>query len=213
MKAVIAGATGLVGSIVIEKLLENPKISGVVAVSRRSLKIQNSKLQEVLVADFSQLAMHRELLQGDIYFCCLGTTIRDAGSQESFRKVDFDAIVEFAKIAKAHQTKSFTVISAMGANPKSSIFYNRVKGETEKALQALKFESLTIFRPGLLLGHRPQPRRGEKFATTVFQKLSPILPSRLEKTLATHADHLADRMIETALNAKPGVQVIASTQI
>ena len=177
------------------------------------MQIQNAKLEQVLIPDFSQIRNQAHLLQGDVYFCCLGTTIKDAGSQENFRQVDFDAIVEFAKIAKANDAKNFVLISAMGANSKSSIFYNQVKGETEAALKALDFKNLSIFRPGLLIGHRAGPRRGEKFATILFQSLSPVLPNRIEKMLATNADHLARRMMEQALTAEPGVHIIASADI
>lgn len=213
MKAIVAGATGLVGSLLIQKVLENPQFTEVVSVSRRPLPIQNTKLTQVLIQDLSQMKDQVAQLKGDIYFCCLGTTIKDAGSQENFRKVDFDAIVEFGKLAKAFEARSFVLISAMGANAKSSIFYNRVKGETEEALRALQLKSLSIFRPGLLIGHRTQSRPGEKFATVLFQSLSPLLPRQLGKMAATKADELADRMIETGLKANPGVQIIASKDI
>ncbi len=213
MKAVIAGATGLVGSILIQKLLTNPSFTQVVSVARRPLPIQNPELSQVIIPDFSKLADPSEKLKGDVYFCCLGTTIKIAGSQENFRKVDFDAIVEFGRVAKANSAQSFVLVSAMGANAKSAIFYNKVKGETEEAIMALNLRSLSIFRPGLLLGERSESRAGENFATAVFKVLSPILPERLEKTIATKADHLADRMLNLGITAKPGTEIIDPADI
>jgi uncharacterized protein YbjT (DUF2867 family) len=213
MKAVIAGATGLVGSHVVQKLVESSQLSEVIAITRRPLDIKHAKLKHIIVEDFSQITKVPADYKNDIYICCLGTTIKDAGSQEDFRKVDFAAILEFGKLAKAHDARSFVLISAMGADPKSSIFYNRVKGETEVALEALNIRSLTIFQPGLLIGDRIKLRRGEKFAIGVFRLLSPILPARLQKMVATQVDHLANRMIEVGLEAQPGTRIISARNI
>lgn len=213
MRAVVAGSTGLVGSLLIQKLLASPQFAEVISVSRRPLGIQNAKLKEILISDFAEIASHHTKLKGDIYFCCLGTTIKDAGSQENFRKIDFDAIVAFGKLAKAHEPQSFVLISSAGANSKSSIFYSRVKGETEDLLRALQFKSLVIFRPGLLLGKRIKGRPGEGFAISVFRSLSSVIPSRIGKKLATDTNQLASRMIETGLAATPGVQIVVAADI
>lgn len=115
MTAVIIGATGLTGSFLVRRLLDDPAITEVISVSRRSLNIANAKLTEVLVRNLAALPAVAAKLRGEIYFCCLGTTIGAAGSKENFTKVDYAAIVEFAKIAKGQDAKSFALVSAMGA--------------------------------------------------------------------------------------------------
>ncbi len=213
MVAVIAGATGLVGSLVLEELLEHPQISQVISVSRRRINTNNLKLVQVLIENFTPLPDEFQLLKGDIYFCCLGTTIRAAGSQENFRKIDHDVIVNFGKVAKNSNAKSFVLISAMGANSQSSIFYNRVKGETEDSLKELHLNNLTIYRPGLLIGQRNQSRPVEKFAIAAFNMLSYILPTKLEKMIATRAHQLSHRIVQSGINPIAGVHVIPSSDI
>lgn len=213
MIAVLAGATGLVGSLVLEELLENSNFSKVKSISRKPIANNNSKLEQIIVQDLSQLKSKSNELNGDVYFCCLGTTIKTAGSQENFRKVDYEAIVDFAKIAKSHEAKSFVLISAMGANAQSSIFYNRVKGETEEALKALGLQSLTIYQPGLLVGDRKETRPGEKFAIGTYHVLAKVLPNQITKKLATHALHLSHKMVQSGTSPTPGTQVIPASKI
>src|ERR1700689_1938428 len=115
MIAALTGSTGLTGSVLVRRLLADAAITKVISVSRKPLQIAHAKLTEVLVSDLAQLASFEPLIRADLYFCCLGTTIAKAGSKENFEKIDHDAIVAFAKIAKAHDAKSFTLVSAMGA--------------------------------------------------------------------------------------------------
>lgn len=164
MKAVILGSTGLVGNLLLNLLISDDEFSEVIAFSRRPLGLRVDKLKNV-VGDLSSLAKYADELRGDVYFCCLGTTIKKAGSQEAFRAVDQHAVIEFAKIAKANGARAFAVITASGSDPSSPIFYSRVKGETEEALQKLGLSSLRILRPSLLLGPRRELRLGER----VFQ--------------------------------------------
>ncbi|WP_413288468.1 NAD(P)H-binding protein [Bdellovibrio sp. HCB337] len=213
MIAVITGASGLVGKSLLQKLFQESGVTQVVSVSRRSLGVQDPKLKEVLVADFADLPSHQKELQGDLYFCCLGTTIKTAGSQENFRKVDYQAVVDFGKIAKANNAKSFVLISAAGAKKDSAIFYNQVKGETEDALRALKLNSLSIFRPGFLLGHRQEVRRGEQMVGAVLKLVSPVLSENIQKTMATDVDGLAVHMLQAGKIASPGITVIESKNI
>ena len=194
----ISGATGLVGSILIKKLVSDVNCVKVISVSRKSVGIKSDKLNEVLVRDFSELATHREVLNGDVYFSCLGTTIKDAGSQENFRKIDFDAILAFGKIAEFHAGQALVVISASGANPRSAIFYNRIKGEIEASLLQLKIDRIIIFRPGLLMGNRKVFRLSERIFVKLFDILTPLLPSFLSKRIMTSAETLAERMMSEA---------------
>src|SRR5271169_1127364 len=131
MVATLIGGTGLTGSFLLQRLLADPAVTKVISISRKPLRISNTKLTEVLVSNLAQLPSIEAKIRGELYFCCLGTTIKAAGSKENFEKVDHAAIAAFARVAKAHDAKSFTLVSAMGANAKSMIFYNQVKGRTE----------------------------------------------------------------------------------
>jgi uncharacterized protein YbjT (DUF2867 family) len=213
MTAVIIGGTGLTGSFLVRRLLDDPAITGVISVSRRSLGIANAKLTEVLVRDLAELPSVAAKLRGEIYFCCLGTTIGAAGSKENFQKVDHAAIVDFAKIAKGQDAKSFALVSAMGANAKSMVFYNQVKGRTEDDVRALGLRSLIIFRPALLDGPRRDFRLAERIASKTLVPLSRMLPGRLGKSLVTEADTLAARMLDEGKAARAGVFVIAAKDI
>jgi uncharacterized protein YbjT (DUF2867 family) len=213
MIATIIGSTGLTGSFLVRRLLADSVITKVISVSRKSLNISNVKLEEVLVSDLAELPSIACNIRGEIYFCCLGTTIKAAGSKEHFEKVDHDAIVAFAKIAKAHDAKSFTLVSAMGANASSMFFYNQVKGRTEADVKALGFHSLIIFRPALLVGPRHELRLAESIAAKTLVPLSRLLPSRTQKSLITKAETLAMRMLTEGKAAQGGIQVIPAKVI
>jgi uncharacterized protein YbjT (DUF2867 family) len=211
--ATLIGSTGLTGSFLVRQLLADSDITKVISVSRRSLDISNSKLTEVRVSDLADLPSIQSKIRGDLYFCCLGTTIKAAGSKENFEKVDHDAVIAFAKIAKAHNATSFTFVSAMGANANSMFFYNWVKGRTEDDVKALGLRSLIIFKPALLVGPRAEFRLGERLATVTLVALSPLLPTRIQKSLITNAETLAMRMLAAGKAAPPGIHVIVAKDI
>ena len=213
MIATLIGSTGLTGSFLVRQLLADSDITKVISVSRRSLDISNSKLTEVRVSDLADLPSIQSKIRGDLYFCCLGTTIKAAGSKENFEKVDHDAVIAFAKIAKAHNATSFTFVSAMGANANSMFFYNWVKGRTEDDVKALGLRSLIIFKPALLVGPRAEFRLGERLATVTLVALSPLLPTRIQKSLITNAETLAMRMLAAGKAAPPGIHVIVAKDI
>ena len=212
MIATIIGGTGLTGSLLVQHLLADPAITQVLSVSRRSMNVVNARLTEVLIPDLAQLPSVEPRLRGSIYFCCLGTTIKAAGSRENFERVDHDAIVAFAAIAKRHDARSFTLVSAMGADAGSMFFYNQVKGRTENDVKALGFRSLSVFRPGLLLGARSESRLAERIATMLLP-LSRLLPAGVRKSVVTDAGVLARRMAGHGKDALAGVHVIAATHI
>jgi uncharacterized protein YbjT (DUF2867 family) len=213
MIATLIGGTGLTGSFLVRQLLADSAITKVISVSRRSLEISNPKLTEVLVSDLTELPSIESKIRGDFYFCCLGTTIKAAGGKENFEKVDRAAIVAFARIARAHEAKSFTLVSAMGANANSTIFYHRVKGRTENDVRALGMRSLIIFRPALLVGPRHEFRLAERIMAKTLVPLSLILPARIQKSLATKAETLATRMLTEGKAAPMGVHVIPARDI
>ena len=213
MIATVIGSTGLTGSFLVRDLLADSAITNVISISRRSLNISNSKLTEVLIPDLAQLPSVQSKIRGELYFCCLGTTRKAASSKENFEKVDHAAVVDFAEIAKAHHAKSFTLVSAMGANANSMFFYNRVKGRTEDDVKALGLRSLIIFRPALLVGPRAELRLGERLATVMVVPLSRLLPTRIQKSLISKAEILATRMLAAAKAAPPGIDVIVAKDI
>ncbi|HEX4536543.1 MAG TPA: NAD(P)H-binding protein [Candidatus Acidoferrum sp.] len=213
MIATIIGSTGLTGSFLVRQLLADSAITKVMSVSRRPLNISNSKLTEVLISDFADLPTIQSKIPGELYFCCLGTTIKAAGSKENFEKVDHAAIVDFARAAKVHDAKSFTLVSAMGANANSMLFYNCVKGRTEDDVKALELRSLIIFRPALLVGPRTKFRLGERLVTKTIAPLSRLFPTRIQMSLITKAETLAMRMLAAGKAAPPGIHIIVAKEI
>ncbi len=160
-RALIAGATGLVGGYVLRHLLAHPSYSRVAILVRRESPIRDPKLTQRIV-DFAHLDAGVSGVAPDEVFCCLGTTIRKAGSEEAFRRVDYDYPLALARLAKAVGANKFLMVSALGADPKSAVFYNRVKGEVEQAIAAIGLPAAYFFRPSILTGPRAeQPARGE----------------------------------------------------
>jgi uncharacterized protein YbjT (DUF2867 family) len=173
----VAGASGLVGREILQGLLADRSVAAVHSLGRRELPLQHPKLTQHIV-DFKALPA---LPRVDDAFIALGTTIKVAGSQEAFRAVDFDAVVAVATAAKAAGAKRLGVVSAMGANPRSSVFYSRVKGDMETALSGIGFDTLVLARPSLLAGDRAalgQPvRRGEETGEKLARWLGPLIPA------------------------------------
>jgi len=155
--ALLAGATGLVGGHVLEQLLADETWSRVVTVGRRPIAQRHDKLEQRIL-DLGALDAVGDLPHADDVFCCLGTTIKQAGSQEAFRRVDHDFVLSLANAGLRTGATQFLLVSAIGADPEARVFYSRVKGEVESAVRALPYRAVQIFRPGLLLGHRSQPR-------------------------------------------------------
>jgi uncharacterized protein YbjT (DUF2867 family) len=205
----LAGATGLVGGLVLQALLADPSVSQVHALSRRSLTIDHPKLQ-VYIVDFSRLP---ELPPADEAYLALGTTIKVAGSQQAFRAVDLDANLAVARAAFAAGVRRIGLVSAVGANAASSVFYNRIKGELEDALKAMGLAALVIAQPSLLLDHRDglqQPSRlGERLAIPIGRLLAPILPGIYRPV---HARAVAQSLVRTVPVAQ-GVRVLASDEL
>ncbi len=177
LTVLVAGASGLVGREILQGLLADDSVAAVHSLGRRELPLQHPKLTQHIV-DFKALPA---LPRVDEAFIALGTTIKVAGSQEAFRAVDFDAVVAVAKAAKAAGATRLGVVSAMGANARSSVFYNRVKGDMEAALSGLGFDTLVFARPSLLIGDRAalgQPvRSGEETGEKVARWLGPLIPA------------------------------------
>ena len=173
--AIVLGATGLIGKKVTEHLLKNDSYSTVIILVRKPLNINHPKLKQHI---FNYDAIDNTLLKGDDLFCCLGTTIKTAGSKEAFRKVDLDYVVNVAKASKGNGINHFAVVSAMGANKNSTVFYNQIKGEMEESIKAIGFNSTYIIRPSLLLGDRKEFRFGELIGKFFMITLSFLIPKK-----------------------------------
>src|SRR5581483_4920783 len=172
--ALLAGASGLVGGYVLDALLDAPDFGRVYAVTRRPLGREHSRIANRIV-QFDKLETQLKGVTAHVAFCCLGTTMKRAGSEQAFRQVDFDYVLSFARAARVAQAQRFVVVSSAGANPQSKNFYLRVKGEMEQALESLQFPSLDILEPSLLLGWRPEIRPAELAATVFMPLLNPLL--------------------------------------
>ena len=194
--ALIAGSTGLVGKQLLTLLLEANRYEKVIALTRHDLGIQHPKLEELRV-DYSILDQYTDKLIADDVFCCLGTTMAKAKTKERFYEVDFTYPLRLAVIAKLNGTKQYMLVSALGADKTSSIYYNRVKGEVEEAIGNLGFEALHIFRPSLLLGPREEKRTGEDAAKIFYRYFGFRIPSRYKgieaSTVARSMLHFASQ--------------------
>lgn len=202
--ALLFGATGLVGTELLRELLAHPAYRRVVAPTRRKLRQGHPKLDNPLV-NFDTLERWSGKIECEDVFIALGTTIKKAGSQEAFRKVDFDYIVKSALLAKAGGANQCLLVSAAGVAPDSYFFYNRVKGQTEEAIKELGFWSTHIFQPGVLVGKREEFRLGERIGIGVSNLLRTINPGILGDYNPTRADVLARKMVVAAQGVSPGL--------
>jgi uncharacterized protein YbjT (DUF2867 family) len=189
--ALLAGATGLVGTFLLERLLASISYASVELLARRDTGLAHPKLKPEIV-DFARLDERR--VAADDVFCCLGTTIKQAGSQAAFRRVDYDYPVALARAAARGGAKRFLVVSALGANSASRVFYNRVKGEMEAAVRASGVPKVYVFRPSLLSGPRKESRLGEQVGLVAGALLGPLLG----KYRPIHADLVAAAMLNAA---------------
>ena len=211
--ALIAGASGLVGGHLLRQLLDHADYTRVVALVRRPLALSHPKLEQVVV-DFAALEKVTADLRCDDAFCCLGTTIKEAGSRENFRAVDHVAVLAFAWAAQRNGARRFFVVSSLGANADSRVFYSRVKGEMEEALMVLGFGTLAIFQPSLLLGVRSKTRLGERLWAKVMWLFDPLLFGGLRKFRAIEAEVVARAMLRCSFGrANQGVLVFPSDEI
>lgn len=210
--AIIAGASGLIGNHLLKLLLSDGNYDNIISISRRNVGISHQKLTEVIL-DLDSLTAQSAALTGDAVFCCLGTTIKKAGNETEFRKVDHDYVLNLAQNARSHGVKKFILVSAMGANSNSKIFYSRVKGEIENAVRELAFPSTIILRPSLLLGERKEFRLGEKIASILSPLFSPFLFGKLSKYRPIEAATVAKAMQKVAEQHSPGLQILTSERI
>ena len=202
----ILGATGLVGAECVRQFAKSPRFARVIALARRPLEKLASTRVETHVIDFERLDDAGQHFRVSHVVCALGTTMKKAGTQERFRRVDYDYPLAAARVGLRGAARHFLLVSALGASARSRIFYSRVKGELEDAIRALPYRSVTIVRPSLLLGERAELRPGESiakvFAGAVPRRWRPV-----------HASAVAATLVRAAVEDQPGVRVIESKDI
>jgi uncharacterized protein YbjT (DUF2867 family) len=207
--ALLAGTTGLIGSQLLDLLLASSEYEKVIAISRRPLEKRDQKLNN-LVCELRDLPAVLQQVKAQDVFCCLGTTMRKAKSKEAFRAVDYDAPVALAKAAKENGAKKYLLISALGANKNSSIFYNQVKGEVEEAIDQLNFDSYHILQPSLLTGPRKEHRGGEEAAQIFYKIFGFLIP---KKFASIESIKVAKAMMEYARDEKKGKFIHSSAEM
>lgn len=200
MKVLIIGSTGLVGKKLLENLLTDDRINMITCLVRSlSGHTSNDKLREIQV-NFDHLEQWDQEFEVDCLFCCLGTTIKKAGSKTAFKKVDYEYIVKSASLFSKASGGHFLLISSIGADSGSSTFYSQVKGETEKAIKKMCFNKITILRPSLLLGERNESRPMESLGKVLAKPMNYLLQGSLKKYRGVEASEVASLMKAKALN-------------
>ncbi|MFT5887008.1 MAG: hypothetical protein ACI9IP_003481 [Arcticibacterium sp.] len=205
--ALIAGASGLIGQELVKYLLNSSLYNKVIILVRRKIDLEHAKLIQEIV-DYKNLDLSK--IKADHVFCTLGTTIKKAGSKEAFREVDELFPLQVAKQLYKNGAEMYCIVTAMGANASSSIFYNKVKGEVENGLQKIGFKHLGLFRPSMLLGDRKESRIGEEIGQTVMAWLNFLTPSDYK---AIHIKKVALAMLQYAEKPKKGLSIVLSGEM
>lgn len=210
--ALLIGATGLVGGHCLELLLGDAAYGSVVTLGRRQLTVEHPKLTQHVI-DFARLRDSASLVRAQDIYSCLGTTIKKAGTREAFREVDFTYQYEVARAGAENGAEQLLMVSALGANARSAVFYNRVKGELEEAVSKLSFAGVQIFRPSLLLGERAEFRLGERIAELPMRYVSFLMVGPLAKFRPVHARTVAASMLLIARQRPQGRNIFESDSI
>jgi len=210
--ALVAGATGLIGSELLQQLIHGRYYQTISLLSRREVET-SSKRVETIITDYDKLS-EKDIPDGvDDVYCCLGTTMKKAGSKGAFRQVDYDYPLKIVEIAKKKGAKQYLLVSSMGADASSSILYNQVKGEIEQAIAQLKFPAFHIFRPSVLMGKRDENRVGEKVAQLLMSSHSPLMIGGLRKYRPIAGKDVASAMLRIAKKELKGRYIFESDKI
>ena len=209
--AIILGATGLTGSIILDKLLEDDRYSTIKLFSRKSIKSNKTKIVEY-IGNLLELEKFKKDFTADEVFCCIGTTNKNTPDKTIYRKIDYGIPLSAAKLCVENGIDTFLVVSSLGADPKSTIFYNRTKGDMEQAVLKENILNTYILRPSFILGKRNENRIGESIGKALFNSFQFLLIGKLRKYRAVQADSIAGKMIYLA-NTKTDVQIIESDKI
>lgn len=216
MKVLLAGASGLVGNHTLEYLLEDSAVTQIVLLLRSKLLLSHAKVTQI-VTNFDQLDTISLKDYGvghiDCALCALGSTIKKAGSQQVFQMIDCSYVLNFADFARKNGAAKFAVISALGADSRSSVFYNRVKGEMEEGLKRKEFGTLTIIRPSLLLGERNEHRPAEKLMMTISPLINKTLIGPLKKYRGIEAKKVASYLARSIHSQERGHVIVENDQM
>lgn len=214
LTAVVLGASGLTGQLVVQELLNNKDFKTVRVLVRNPINIMHPKLQECIVDFNDKKDFALKMGEGDVIFSCIGTTQKQVnGDKILYEKIDHDIPVNAAEIGIGHHFKKFLVISAVGANEKSSNFYLSLKGKTESSLKEFPFESISIFQPSLLNGRRKERRFKEKLAETIMDLISFLFVGPFQKYHAIGANTVAKAMVYESKQNKTGIQYYTYEQM
>lgn len=211
-KAIVVGSTGLVGHELTELLLADSIYSEVITLVRKQSGRKHHKLREVVV-EFDHLEKVKDQIKADEAFCCLGTTMKKAGSKEAFEKVDLIYPINFAKYFHANGGNEFTIISAMGADEQSMFYYNQIKGRVERELEQMKFEVLNIVRPSLLIGERKEKRAGEGIGAFIFSLIDWMFIGAMKRYKSIKATTVAKAMVRIQENNTEGINIYTSDKL
>ncbi len=207
--AIVIGASGLVGQQLVNQLLFHSQFDKVRIFVRHRTRFIHPNLEENII-DFNEFDQWKHLVQGDILYSTLGATIKAAKSKENQYRVDFTYQYEFAKAAAENGVSGYVLVSSMGASPKSSVFYSRMKGELEAAVEKLSFRKCLIFRPSILDGNRHERRVGEKIGLLVSHFLTRVI---LKKYKPTPVGLLAAKMIRMSVDQSTGFRIVEGLDI
>ena len=208
--AIVLGGTGLTGNLLIKRLLADDSYAGIKLFSRNESGIGSEKIEE-FIGDLLQLEHFKNDFTADEVFCCIGTTSAKTKDRSVYKAIDFGIPFTAARLAKENNIPTFLVISSMGANTRSKIFYSRTKGEMEQAVLGEKIPHTYILRPSLILGKRAETRMGESLGAAVLKFTNAVLVGRLKKYRAIEADRIAAAMIHLAKSLPPTGIVISDT--
>ena len=209
--AIILGATGLVGGIVLQKLIEDEAYTAIKLFSRNKIEGLPIKVKQFL-GNILQLENFEKDFEADEVFCCIGTTAKKTSDKTVYKAIDYGIPVTAAKLSKRNNIPTFMVVSAMGANARSNIFYNKTKGEMERDVLLQKIINTYVLQPSIIGGKRKETRIGEKIGLAVFKLFQPLFFGGLKKYQITEAEHIAQAMINLA-NSPSKKQFIASHDI
>ena len=208
--AIVIGATGLVGSALVRLLIKETQFNKIIVFTRRALSIHHEKLQEHII-DFNTPQTWQHLVKGDVLLSTLGTTLKQAGSKKAQFQIDYTFQLDFAQAASANGVPVYVLVSSASANPDSKLFYTRMKGELEREIKKLTFQSISILQPSLLHGKRQAERIGEKISFGLVNLFNAI--GLFKKYRPIHADIVASAMINTASKAEQGVHTYSLNKI
>lgn len=211
-KAVIVGANGLIGSELLDILLQSTDYHEVVILVRKEVDLSHPKLVQLIIK-FDELDKWADAINGHVVFCCLGTTLKKTPDLNEYRKIDHDYPLKLAQIAYHNKVRHYHLVSAIGANAKSSSFYTSLKGQTEIDIEQVDLKTLHIYQPSLLTGNRQEKRTMEAIATMVMKVIDPLLIGSLKKYRSIPAQTVARAMFKQSLNNEVGIFIHPSDKI